>query len=87
MLESKMNEDLQNIITVLEDLKEDPTMPKNVKIKIQNAISELKNNKEKNVAIHKALNELDDLADNSSMDSFIRSQIFNIISVLESLSI
>lgn len=87
MLESKMNEDLQNIITVLEDLKEDPTMQKNVKIKIQNAISELKNNKEKNVAIHKALNELDDLADNSSMDSFIRSQIFNIISVLESLSI
>ena len=82
-----MNEDLQNIITVLEDLKEDPTMQKNVKIKIQNAISELKNNKEKNVAIHKALNELDDLADNSSMDSFIRSQIFNIISVLESLSI
>ena len=82
-----MDDQVHEIVQVLEELKEDATTPKSVKLKIQKAIDELNNNKERNVAIHKALNELDELADNTTMESFTRSQIFNIVSLLESLSI
>ncbi len=82
-----MDEQLQEIVQVLEELKEDVATPKSVKAKIQRALDELKNNKERNIAIHKALNELDELADNTAMEGFTRSQIFSIVSLLESLSI
>ena len=84
--DAPMEDQLQQVVEVLEDLKEDPTTPKSVKQRIQNAINELHNNKERNIAIHKALNQLDELADNAHMESFTRSQIFNIMSLLESLS-
>ena len=83
----KMNEQLSEIVEVLQDVLNDDTVPKNVKARIEGAIGELKNNEDHNIAIHKALNELDELADNSNIEPYTRSQIWNIVSLLESSTI
>ncbi|MBD3259356.1 hypothetical protein GF371_01870 [Candidatus Woesearchaeota archaeon] len=85
--EAKMNEQLLEVVEVLQEVLNDDTVPKNVKARIENAISELQRNDDRNIAIHKALNELDELADNTNIEPYTRSQIWNIVSLLESNSI
>jgi uncharacterized protein (UPF0147 family) len=80
-------EQLNQVIEVLEELMEDPQTSKNAKASIKIAITELQNNSESKAAIHKALNALDDLADDSNLESYSRSQIYNIVGLLESLAI
>ena len=74
---------LKEIIEVLEELKDDSTTPKNVKLKLDEVIDELKNDEETSVKIHNSLNILDDLAEDSNLESFTRSQLWNIMSLLE----
>ena len=81
-----MDVQVKDIIEVLEELTEDETIPKNVKLRLNNAVKELQSSAERNVAIHKALSELDELSDNTTMASYTRSQILNIVSLLESIS-
>lgn len=82
-----MNEQLKEIAEVLQEVLKDETVPKNVRARIESAIAELQNNEDHNIAIHKALNELDELADNTNIEPYTRSQIWNIVSLLESSTI
>ncbi|MBL7051498.1 MAG: UPF0147 family protein [Nanoarchaeota archaeon] len=64
----------------------DESVPKNVKIKINSALSTLKNEDvEKGLRANKALQELDDLSEDPNVPSYIRPQIWNIVSQLETL--
>lgn len=79
-------EKVQEIINALNDLLEDETVPKNVVKKIKSAIDILlKEDEELNIKVHKALNELDELADDVNMQSYVRTQIWNIVSALEAI--
>lgn len=79
------SEKITEIIEFLKELIEDETTQKNVRLKLTNAIAELENECDLQVAIHKALNELDELADNPAMPSYTRSRIFTVVSLLESV--
>jgi uncharacterized protein (UPF0147 family) len=70
-------------IESLQELEEDPNMPKNVKIKIQNIINILKEDTESAIKVNKALNELDEMSSDPNLDPHIRTQIWNIVSILE----
>jgi len=78
--------ELNKIIATLDELKEDITIPKNVKIKVQNIIKTLEENSELSIKANKALNELDEIANDTNVESYTRTQIWNIVSLLEKIN-
>jgi len=70
----------------LEELQKDSTVPKNVKIRIQNTMDILNGKTDLSIRINKALNELDEIADDTNIQSYTRTQIWNIVSLLEKIS-
>lgn len=81
-----MTEDsLKPIIESMEEFAEDSSVPKNIKIKISGIITELKKDSDLDIRINKALQELEEISDDSNLQSFNRTQIWNLISLLESV--
>ena len=78
-----MNPTLFKIIQALEELEQDNTVPRNVKIKVANTIKLLRDESEKSIKISKALHELEELSEDVNVQPYTRSQIFNIVSLLE----
>ncbi len=76
---------IESIEPVLEELKGDATVPKNVKLKIEKVIGILKKNSETTIKVSKALNELEEVADDVNLESYTRAQIWNVISALEKI--
>ena len=79
-------EKITEIIETLSELNEDPSVPKNVKSKIEGIMSSLKEEGEIPLKISKALNMLDEIADDNNLQSYTRTQIWNVVSVLEKLA-
>jgi len=81
-----MEEKIEGIVEVLEELMDDNTVPRNVKNKISEAVSALKEKAELSLRTNKALNILDDISDDNNIQAYTRTQIWNIVSTLESLN-
>ncbi len=73
------------VISSLSEIREDATVPRNVRAKIESIINALKEGAELSIKINKALNELDKLASDVNLQAYTRTQIWNIMSVLEKL--
>ncbi len=73
------------VINSLNEIQEDATVPRNVRLQIQSIISTLKANTELPIKVNKALNELGEIANDVNLQSYTRTQIWNVISVLEKL--
>lgn len=82
----KSQEQLNNVLEVLTEVAEDSIVPKNVKNKISKVISILKEDTEMSLKISKALQELEEISDDSNLQPFTRTQIWNIISMLEKIN-
>ncbi len=78
--------EIKPIIEILEELKTDTSVPRNVKEKIKNTIGALKENSEIKLRINKALHELDEIADDVNLQPYTRTQIWNVVSLLEKLT-
>ncbi|MFH0798069.1 MAG: UPF0147 family protein [Candidatus Woesearchaeota archaeon] len=80
-----MDDKLHNIIEALQDLVSDSTVPRNIKSKVEGVISILKdeNERDTNIRINKALGELDEISDDTNIQAYTRTQIWNIASMLE----
>ncbi len=81
-----MSEKVTDIIQALQELEEDSTIPKNIKLKIVDTISLLHEETDMSIKVSRALQTLEDLTDDVNIEAFTRSQIFNIVSMLELLS-
>jgi len=79
-------EQLNSILEVLKELSEDSTVPKNVKAKVLEVIDILKSSEELSLKISKALQELEEISDDNNLQSFTRTQIWNITSMLEKIN-
>jgi len=79
------NKDIENILETLNELQEDSTVPKNVKFKMQNIVKTLEEDTVLSMKINKVLNELDEIASDVNLQSYTRTQIWNMVSVLEKL--
>jgi uncharacterized protein (UPF0147 family) len=77
------DEDLNDIISVLEELCDDSTVPKNIKSKFSEIIKSLNSQGDMVIKINKALHDLDEIADDTNIQPFIRTQIWNLVSMLE----
>jgi uncharacterized protein len=77
---------MKELIEELIFIAEDDSVPRNVKECVGVAILALKEeNMDKSLRANKALQALDDLSENPNIPSYIRPQIWNIVSQLESL--
>lgn len=74
---------LPNIIKALQELESDNTVPKNIKAKISTTIKVLHEDSDLGIKINRALNELDELTDDNNIQPYTRTQIWNIVSMLE----
>lgn len=77
------DEKIQGIIEALDELIEESTIPKNVKVKILATKAALNEKRDISLRVNKALNELEELTDDINLDSYTRTQLWNISSMLE----
>lgn len=80
-----MSEEILQIISALEELQSDNTLPKSVKAKIDEAIDVLTKHGDDPIKINKAISELSELSESVNMQSHIRMQLFNVMSLLETV--
>lgn len=74
---------LDDIIAVLKELCEDNTVPRNIKAKFEEIASALNEKEEISIKVNKALHNLDEIGDDTNLQPYIRTQIWNIVSMLE----
>lgn len=80
-------EQLGEVIDVLQEVIGDSTVPRNVKAKLESSVQTLKNEKEEiSLRVDKVIQDLDEIANDTNTQSYTRSQLWNILSLLESLS-
>lgn len=77
---------INEVLKLLEDLSEDRRVPRNVRAAIDKAIEHL-NNKEDNetVRLNSAISILDEICNDPNILSYTRTQVWNVVSLLESL--
>ena len=80
-----VEEQIESVIDVLGELQED-SVPRNVKDKITITIEALKEKDEISIKVHKALHELEEIADDPNLQPYTRTQIWNVVSVLEKIA-
>ena len=78
-------EQIQGIIEVLKELQEDGSVPRNVKDKLAITIQALEEDNDVSIKVNKALHELEVVADDPNLQTYTRTQIWNIVSMLEKL--
>ena len=80
------NKELEEVILVLRSIKDDSTIPKNIKEKLDTAIVTLcQDNFEASIRIDKALEELDSISDDPNTPTYTRVEVLNIISAISLL--
>ncbi|MFC1742041.1 UPF0147 family protein [Nanoarchaeota archaeon] len=80
-----MDERVQNIVEALEELAHDSTVPRNIKAKVDEVVTVLKadDGEDVSIKINKALSTLDEISDDTNLQAYTRTQIWNIASMLE----
>jgi len=76
---------MENAIEKVNELKEDSMTPKGLKEKLDEIVNILKKDEEDTIKINKALDVLDEISTENNIQPYIRTQIWNIVSILESI--
>jgi len=81
-----MKKDLKDAIKVLSSLEEDLTVPKNVRDGVKEVIGILKEKKkDTSLKVNKALHILEEVSSDMNMEPYTRTQLMNVVSLLEKL--
>ncbi len=79
-------EQVEQVIEILNDLSLDINVSKNIKIKIQHILDLLNERTEFSIRINKVLTELDSMSNDPNLEAYTRTQIWNVVSILEKLN-
>lgn len=77
------NEQVEQIIDLIEELKTDSSIPKNLIIKLNNINSILEGEGDTSIKVDKVIHILDDLTNDANLPSYTRTQLWNVVSLLE----
>ena len=81
-----MTDAKKEVLKILNTINGDSTVPRNVKIKIQEVGLILKSDSENSaLQINKVLQEIDDLSEENNIPDYTRTQLWNIASLLETI--
>ncbi len=80
-----MDERLQNVIEALRELANDNTVPRNIKSKVEEVMTILKaeDGEDISIKVNKVLSIIDEISDDTNLQAYTRTQIWNIASLLE----
>jgi uncharacterized protein (UPF0147 family) len=78
-------EKLNEICEILLQIEGDATVPKNAREKLKGTISALNGNKNLGVKRDFVMQQLDDISEDPNLPNHIRTQIWNVVSILESI--
>lgn len=76
-------ESRQKALAALKELSADNTVPKNVQLRIQDAIKELELGREPSICVSRALQHIEEVAEDNNMLPDTRMALYNIASLLE----
>ena len=80
-----MPEEIKNVIALLCQIEEDRSVPKNIRCRIKSAINVLsEDGKLMGVKASKALEELEAASGETNLPAYTRTQIWQVVSLLES---
>ena len=79
-------DDVQEVIEFLTELLGDNTVPRNIKGKIDVIIKSLQEKSDKSLRVNRALSVLEEISDDNNIQPYTRTQMWNIVSMLESLN-
>ena len=79
-----MIEAIAQVLNALQELLEDTGLPKNARQKIERIVRELSKGKS-NMEISKAIQELEEIGEDMNLQSYMRTQLFNLVNLLESV--
>jgi len=71
------------ILAALRELEGDSAVPKNIRQRITGAIATLQGPSEPTIRASRALSQLEEVAEDLNVQAFTRTQLFNIVSMLE----
>jgi len=77
-----IKDELSDIIIILQSIREDNSIPKNVKSKIESTIGSLNSNGEFSLKIDQALQELSEISNDPNIPTYTRIEVLNLISLL-----
>ncbi len=80
-----MEDKISQAIELLNEVIEDTTVPKNIRQICQEAQKKLEEDKPIEIKIDAATQILDDISKDPNIEMFTRTQIWNVVSLLESL--
>ena len=80
-----MTKDIKNVIDLLSELSEDTSIPKNVREKADKIRIVLQEDVDVSIKVNKAMNELDEIGNDNNIEPYTRTQIWNIVSLLEKI--
>lgn len=76
---------LQQALSAIQELGDDSSIPKGVRERLTSTLSVLSEDAEVSTKVSRAMQELELLAESGKVESGIRMEIFNIVSLLESI--
>ena len=78
---------IEAINKLLDEINEDRTVPRNIRTMVQEAKSDLNDeNKDMAVRINSAISILDNVSNDTNIPTYARTQVWNIVSMLETMS-
>ncbi len=79
--------EIGTIINLLEEVNGDRTVPRNIREMITIAINNLKNDRQELIfRVNNVISMLDDVSNDPNIPTYARTQIWNIVSMLETMS-
>jgi uncharacterized protein (UPF0147 family) len=76
----------EEIIPVIEQVVNDKTVPRNIRTKCEESISILKNDsQDAAIRVNTVISTMDEISNDPNIPMYTRTQIWNIVSLLESL--
>ena len=77
----------EDVIETIKDVLDDPALQKNIKQKLERVVKELSSADKSNIRlkVDKCIDELEEVSNDANVQSFVRTQVWGIVSMLEGL--
>jgi len=75
----------ENVIPLIEQIVNDRTVPRNIRAKCQESIEILKDGGDVAIRINSVISNMDEVSNDPNIPMYTRTQIWNIVSILESM--
>ena len=85
MSKPKEGKDTEKIVSMLEVMSQDTSIPRNVRLQLQEAEKKLRSSDDFDVAVSSAIYILDDISNDINLPMHARTMIWNLMSELEML--